>query len=101
MDTLTRRQVRYLCFRLQNEADGGNKAPKEAKELKGHMESQSDFGGWSNFTRTWDVDEKAHLVVVTLRRSQLDDWNSVLAKNARDLPAMKKVVKKSNKKIRR
>jgi len=88
MEELTRRQIRYICFRLQTEVRGGVsvKDIKEAKEVKAHMESQADFGGWEKFGVTWDVDEKAHLVVVTRKKSLESEWDAVVEKEVHDLP---------------
>ena len=92
MKDLTRRQIRYICFRLQIEADGGNKAKKDdlhlkfVDEVKEHMEGQADFGGWLKFGKTWDVDEKAPLVVVLRSSSIQSEWNKVLLNEARELP---------------
>lgn len=93
MKDLTRRQIRYLCFRLQTEADGGAPAdPAEGgvmsliEEVKDHMESQDDFGGWNMFAKTWDVDENSPLVVVKRTSSIYSEWNKVLKKESKDLP---------------
>ncbi|MEX2010501.1 MAG: hypothetical protein WD874_01710 [Parcubacteria group bacterium] len=92
MDKLTRRNIRYICFRLKSEAQGGVKAVgdgimEHVEEVKEHMSEQADFGGWDKFGVTWDVDEKAYLVVVTLRRSHESAWNKVIARKAKDLPS--------------
>ena len=96
MDELTRRQIRYICFRLQIEAEGGNKAKKDngplkfIDEIKEHMETQDNFGGWEKFAQTWDVDEKSPLVVVNRTMSIQSEWNKIVEKEARDLPKLKK-----------
>ncbi len=92
MDKLTRRNIRYICFRLKTEALEGIEAVgdgimEHVAEVKEHMADQSDFGGWEKFGVTWDVDEKAHLVVVLLKRSHESAWNKVVAKQAKDLPS--------------
>ena len=103
IEDLTKRQVRYLCFRLQTEIEGGNKASKEAAglmsfidKIKEHMEEQDDFGGWSKFAKTWDVDEKSPLVVVKRTSSIYTDWNKILKGEAKELPVTqpKKVVQR-------
>ena len=93
MNDLTRREIRYICSRLQTEADGGSPATTEStgvmsfvNEVKEHMESQDDFGGWKMFAKTWDVDEKSPLVVVKRTSSIYTDWNKVLKKEAKDFP---------------
>ena len=96
MDKLTRRQIRYICFRLQIEAEGGNKAQPDklhlrfVDEVKEHMESQEDFDGWKNFGKTWDVGDKAPLVVVTRMKSIQSEWNKILKEEAKEFPKEKK-----------
>ncbi len=97
IEDLTRHQVRYLCFRLQTEADGGNPAAKESEgimglvnQIKDHFEDQDDFGGWRNFAKTWDVDRKSFLVAVKRISSIHSEWNHVLKKQTHDLPAAPK-----------
>lgn len=92
MDKLTRRQIRYICFRLQIEAEGGNKAQPDklhlrfVDEVKKHMEGQSEFDGWKNFGKTWDVGNKAPLVIVSRTSSIQTEWNKVLEKEAKEFP---------------
>ncbi len=91
---LARRQVRYICFRLQTEAEGSNRAAPEitgimslVNEIKEHMEMQDDFGGWKMFAKTWDVDEKSPLVVIKRNSSIYTEWNKILKQQAKDLPS--------------
>ena len=93
MDQLTRRNIRYICFRIQSEQSGGVTAPIESsgimahiEEVKAHLEEQDGFGGWDKFAKTWDVDEKYPLVVVGRRSSIQTEWKKVLEKNAKELP---------------
>jgi len=97
MDNLTRRNIRYICFRIQTEAEGGNKATVEetgvmshVEEVKKHMEEQEEFGGWNKFAKTWDIDEKAKLVAVNRTSSIQSEWNKVLKKQAKNLPVAPK-----------
>jgi len=91
MDELTRRNVRYICFRLRSEEVEGKVAEGDGimdyvAEIRQHMESQSLFGGWENFGVTWDVDEKAHFVVVSLKKSHESVWNAMVEETAKELP---------------
>lgn len=92
MDKLTRRQIRYICFRTQTEEAGGAKVGKLefASDVKKHMESQDEFDEWKNFAKTWDVGDKAPLVVVLRTSSIQTDWNKVLKEEAKELPKEKK-----------
>ena len=98
MDNLTRRNVRYICFRLKTEAEGGEAVDREGilaftDEVREHMEEQTGFGGWSKFGVTWDVDEQSYFVVVPLKKSIESAWNTVLKRNAIDLPATEEAAK--------
>lgn len=93
MKNLTRRQIRYICFRLRSAANGGPQIEQEetgvmsyVDQVKEHMESQKDFGGWNKFGKTWDVDEKAHFVVVLRLKSIDSEWDTVIEENAIDFP---------------
>jgi hypothetical protein len=93
LEDLTRRQIRYICFRLQTEFETGKtiSVPKTGflsliEEVKKHMEEQEDFSDWSKFAKTWDVDEKSHLVVVNRRSSIYSDWNKVLKEETKEIP---------------
>lgn len=97
LTNLTRRQIRYVLFRLMTEADGGAKANKEKEgnmklvdEIRDHFETQDDFGGWSKFAKTWDVDEKAPLVAVLRTSSINSDWNNSIKGTTAELPVSKK-----------
>lgn len=97
MNDLTRRNIRYICFRLQTEAEGGPKAKREkagvmshVDKIKKQMESQEEFDGWKKFAKTWDVGEKAKLVAVNRTSSIQSNWNKVLKKQAKELPKEKK-----------
>ena len=97
MEKLTRRNVRYICFRIQNQEKGGVKPPFNEKgimehmqEIKDHMEGQEDFGGWAKFAITWDVDEKSYFVIVKRKSSIYSEWNRVVDKEAKDLPVSDK-----------
>lgn len=94
MDNLTRRQLRYICFRIQSEVVDKVAMNREgvlihAPDVREHMEEQEYFGGWDKFGKTWDVDEKAHFVIVPLKRSLESAWNKVIKKNAKPLPSIK------------
>lgn len=102
MDKLTRRNIRYICFRLQTEATGGTKAEKEDEgimqfvdEVRGHMEEQEDFDGWNNFGKTWDVGEKSFLVAVLRKSSIQSEWDKVLKDEAKPLPGTEDKVKET------
>lgn len=96
MNNLTRRNIRYICFRLQTEAEGESKAEVEetglmsyVEKVKKLMEGQPEFEGWKKFGKTWDVDEKNPLVAVNRNTSIQNEWNKVLKEEAKELPAVK------------
>lgn len=93
MEELKRSNIRYICFRLKTESEGGPKASQtdtgvmsHVAEVKEHMEPQDGFGGWEKFGVTWDVDQISPWVVVRRKTSLETEWNKVVAKNARELP---------------
>lgn len=94
LDDLTRRNIRYILFRLQTEAAGGAKAKEEKTgimklvgKIREHFEEQEDFGGWEKFAKTWDVDEKSPLVATKRNSSIQTEWNKILKAEAKELPA--------------
>ena len=96
MDKLTRRQIRYVCFRYQNEATGGVSVAKVRgislsvmKKIASHMVDQDGFDTWENFGKTWDVGEKAPLVVMTRTSSIQSEWNKSLKNESKELPIEK------------
>jgi hypothetical protein len=93
LEDLSRRQIRYICFRLQTEAEGGGRANSQktgvmayVDKVKKHMETQDGFGSWKTFAKTWDVDNKSPLVVVKRISSVQTEWNKILKEEAKELP---------------
>lgn len=79
---LSRRKVRYLLFRIQN----GNPV-SEDDGVKGHFESQDEFDGWHNFSKTWDVGAQGawpegHWVARPRKRSVWTEWQELLGDQA-------------------
>lgn len=96
MEELTRRNIRYICFRIQTALGGGAKIDKDengimqyAEDIKKHMESQEDFGGWDRFGKTWDADDKSPLVIVARTSSIQSQWNTILKEEVKELPVEK------------
>ena len=93
MDKLTRREIRYVCFRLQTEADGGAVALVAdsgpmlfVHEIEAHMMKQDGFDNWANFAKTWDVGALAPLVVVIRNMGIQSEWAEVLKAEAKPWP---------------
>jgi hypothetical protein len=89
LEHLTKREVRYICFRLLQEYDGGNDAVDIPflDEVRVHLEKEEDFDGWINFGKTWDVSEKSPLVAVRRIKSIASEWNTEVEKTAIDFPS--------------
>lgn len=85
---LSRRDVRYWCFRFQTELDGGVKAKGAPRGLKKYMEHQEEFRGWNEFAKTWDVSHTQSLVVIERYFSVWEQWEAKLRREAKPLPAM-------------
>lgn len=83
LEGLTRRQIRYDCYRLRTEAQGGEEAGI-AQEFRAFFESQYWFMGWENFASTWDLSEDGR-EAVPRKFSEEAEWNSRLAEIAVDL----------------
>jgi len=86
LSNLTKRQVRYWCFRFKTEADGIRSAEGAPEGLKRHFESLEWFTSWKDFTVTWDVVESSPLQIRPLKESAEKIWNRVLEENAKELP---------------
>lgn len=82
----SRRELRYRLFRIQNDI------PVDPEDgLQEYFESQEEFDGWHNFTKTWDVKKedkwpKGHWEAQPLRKSAEASWNAKLLTLAEDFP---------------
>lgn len=86
MRGLTRRKLRYWCFRFHTEATGGASADEAPPGLREEVEAHPHFGGWDQFGVSWDFDPDDHTRIVPLRHSLLEQWNTQAWASARDLP---------------
>ena len=72
-----RKDVRYQLYRLKSEAEG--KAPNASEEgFKEKFEGQEHFGGWRNFSVTWDVAMDDPYRIVHRIRSVGDEWDEIV-----------------------
>ena len=100
IEQLSRRQVRYWCFRWQNEATGGAGAQDAPAGLKAHFESQQFFqaiGGWAGFAAQWDVSRQPPWEIVPRDKSVAQEWLEVVTQNAKELPTKPKRKRKKAK----
>ncbi len=86
LSELSRRQVRYWCFRLHTESIGAAKADGCPEGLREHFEAHMWFPGWKKFGISWDVHPDNPLDIVPLKRSLESTWNAEALASARDLP---------------
>lgn len=93
MNELGRRKVRYHCFRLRTEAEGGVAAdvPEGFSE---HFENHPfwanapfGFHGWKMFGETWDVSETDQWQPVLRKFSIHQEWNATLRQVVPELPS--------------
>lgn len=77
-----RHNVRYACFRVQNEKNGGAKAEKEHRTIARKIEKTDGFDGWKNFAKTWDVSTPKPIVIVKRKWSVWQEWNQTLERIA-------------------
>lgn len=74
-----RKRVRYQLYRLKSEAEGrcanvSEPGFKESFEDQDHL-----FGGWRNFSITWDVAMDDPMRIVHRRHSMAEEWEEVVA----------------------
>ena len=87
---LTRRQVRYWCFRFRTASEkGGAPALGAPRGLRKRFEEHAHFGGWENYGITWDVSDTDPFTLVPLRISLEVQWNTEAMASARELPKPK------------
>lgn len=108
--SLGRRRVRYLLYRLRNEAEGGTAAPElepsegvSLDELKSLISGQPGFTRWEDFATNWDLPADTRIerdgrnvrevqiewpgpVVVHRLRGEMQEWNAHLETAAKPLP---------------
>lgn len=89
LSNLTKKQIRYWCFRFNAESTNGTSAAGSPDGLKLHFEQLPWFPGWKNYGVTWDVDPKNSLDIKPLKESLVDAWNNEAIGLARDLPIVK------------
>ena len=89
MFDLTRKRVRYFCFRIQNEVEGGAPAPEIPEGFKEYFEEQELFTGWENFAATWDVTKDDPFKLYKRRFTIHEEWNATLRAVVPELPVKK------------
>jgi len=87
LSDLSRRDVRYWCFRFQTEINDGTSSKGAPRGLKRCMEHQEEFRGWREFAKSWDVSLTQPLVVVERYFSVWEQWEAKLKRNVSPLPA--------------
>ena len=99
---MTRKQIRYLLFRLKNELENGVPVGGLPDNFKAAFIHQKKFQGFNNFGVSWDVGgripneqfphedattKEPSAWVIVMRDESLDDaWNRVLSKVVVTLP---------------
>lgn len=86
--SLTRRDIRYLCFRLKTEADGGPEAPELPQGFRETFEGQELFRGWAAFGVSWDVDQEDFWKIVILKESLARQWERTLLEKVPIFPGL-------------
>jgi hypothetical protein len=84
-----RKVVRYWCYRMKTEADGGALATGAPTGLRKHFEASEWFkplGGWASFATKWDVDHPDVLTIVPRRKSVWQEWDEKLVRDVPILP---------------
>ena len=86
LSNLNRKQIRYSCFRLATEANGGAVAEGLPEGLKEHFEELPWFSGWKNYGITWDVSAETPLTMIPLKLSLEKAWEMEALGFSRELP---------------
>lgn len=86
---LTRRKVRYWCFRFKTEEVEFVPCTDAPAGLKGYFESLEWFSGWKQFAVTWDVRDESPLSIKPLKESSEVAWDRVLLEESKELPGVK------------
>ena len=92
-EKMTKRQVRYLCYRLRTGAEKEEEVNDIPEGFKEYFEEQDYFDSWINFAMTWDIDDKLKAELRTY--DEQTEWNSVMKRESVEMPIKKK---KKNKK---
>jgi hypothetical protein len=71
LDKLSRREVRYWCFRFQTEIENGTPADDAPKGLKQKLEKQEHFRGWEEFAKSWDISSDQEVIEKEGRRQKI------------------------------
>lgn len=78
--------MRYWCFRLRTQTEGGAPAEGVPQGLSEHFEKQDAFRGWHEFGGAWDVDEKDPLRATLRQFTVWEEWDATLRRVAVPLP---------------
>lgn len=90
MSSPARRQLRYWCFRMANEAAGGASADGVPSGLLDVITNSPAFqftGGWASFAVKWDISQDEPFKIVPLDKSLVDEWDEYCRSVAKDVPA--------------
>jgi len=74
----TRKEVRYLLYRLRTEAEGKGAAASDPG-FRAAFEGQPLFKGWRFFASLWDVALSDPMRVVSRDNSEQAEWDAVVA----------------------
>jgi len=96
-----RHDLRYACFRVQNELKGGAKADTIHQEIAERIEKLDNFEGWSKFAITWDISTPDPVVLVKRKWSIYQEWDQTLERIAVPLEFAKSEVETTKPKVSR
>ena len=81
-----RHNIRYACFRVQNEKCGGAKAEKKHHKIAKMIEAAKGFEGWEHFAATWDIASPDPITIVPRKWSIYQEWDQSLLRVVKPLP---------------
>lgn len=88
LKALSRRNIRYWCFRFQTALRDTTSSLEGAPVgLKDHFEALDWFSTWETFAVQWDVGSDDPFSITPLREDPNTAWNTILLAEAKVLPS--------------
>ena len=81
-----KRKIRYYCFAMKTNADGGNNKTVIPTQLIEYFEEKDEFEGWSGFGDTWDVRTTDPLSIFFRDFSINQEWDATMRRVVPELP---------------
>ena len=73
-----KRKIRYYCFAMKTNADGGDNKTIIPEQLIEFFENKREFEGWAGFGETWDVQTNDPLTIFFRDFSINQEWDATM-----------------------